>query len=156
MRYLATARRRPGDAEWDSRIAAHRTRFPQSLDGAPMLLPTEQKALRRSLEQWFESQGVRPRVIGEFDDTALMKTFGQAGEGLFPVPTAVEAEAMRMYGVGLIGRIDGVRERYYAISVERRLKHPAVLAISNAATELLLPPKPRGAKKGRPGRIESR
>jgi LysR family transcriptional regulator, transcriptional activator of nhaA len=112
-----------------------------------MLLPTEQKTLRRSLEQWFESQGVRPHIVGEFDDTALMKTFGQAGEGLFPVPTAVEAEAMRMYGVGLIGRIDDVRERYYAISVERRLKHPAVLAISNAATELLLPPKPRRGKK---------
>jgi LysR family transcriptional activator of nhaA len=76
-----------------------------------------------------------------------MNTFGQAGEGLFPVPTAVEPEAVRMYGVGLIGRIVDVSERYYAISVERRLKHPAVLAISNAATELLLPPKPRIARK---------
>jgi len=128
-------------------VALYRSRFPQSLDGAPILLPTEQKQLRRSLEQWFESKGVRPRVVSEFDDTALMKTFGRFGEGMFPVPTAVEAEAMRMYGVGLIGRIDEVRERYYAISVERRLKHPAVLAISNAATELLLPPKPRTARR---------
>jgi LysR family transcriptional activator of nhaA len=128
-------------------VTQYKARFPQSLDGAPMLLPTEQKQLRRSLEQWFEAQGVRPRVVGEFDDTALMNTFGQAGEGLFPVPTAVEPEAVRMYGVGLIGRITEVSERYYAISVERRLKHPAVLAISNAATELLLPPKPRIARR---------
>ncbi len=127
--------------------ATSQERFPQSLDGAPFLLPTEQKTLRRTLDQWFEQQGVRPRIVAELDDSALLTTFGQAGAGLFAVPTAVEPEAVRLYGVGLIGRINEVRERYYAISVERRLKHPAVLAISNAATELLLPPKPRTARK---------
>jgi LysR family transcriptional activator of nhaA len=124
----------------------YRPRFPQSLDGAPFLLPTEQKTLRRSLEQWFEKHGVRPRAIGEFDDSALLNEFGQAGAGLFAVPTAIEAEVMQQYDVAVIGRIEDVRERYYAISVERRLKHPAVLAISTAATALLVPPKARKAR----------
>jgi LysR family transcriptional regulator, transcriptional activator of nhaA len=120
---------------------AVRARFPQSLDGAPFLLPTEQKTLRRALEAWFEKERIRPRIVGEFDDSALLKTFGQAGAGLFAAPTAIESEVMDQYGVALAGRIDEVRERYYAISVERRLKHPAVVAVSEAATELLLPPR---------------
>lgn len=125
---------------------AYRPRFPRSLDGAPFLLPTETKTLRRALEYWFDREGVRPHVVGEFDDSALLKTFGQAGAGLFTVPTVIEREVMTQYGVSLVGRIDAVRERYYAISVERRLKHPAVVAVSQAAHELLLAPR---ARKGR-------
>lgn len=124
----------------------YRPRFPRSLEGAPFLLPTESKTLRRVLEDWFEREGVRPHVVGEFDDSALLKTFGQAGAGLFAVPTVIEREVMAQYNVSVIGRLDAVRERYYAISVERRLKHPAVVAISQAAHELLLAPR---ARKGR-------
>jgi LysR family transcriptional activator of nhaA len=120
-----------------------RTRFPRGLDGAPFLLPTETKTLRRSLDLWFDREGVRPRVIGEFDDSALLKTFGQGGAGVFAVPAAVETEVTKQYGVAVVGRLDGVRERYYAISVERRLKHPAVVAISESAHEMLAPRRTR-------------
>lgn len=117
--------------------AAHRRGFPASLEGAPFLLPTQGTTLRRSLDQWFEEQGLRPRVAGEFEDSALAKVFGQAGRGLFAAPLAIEAEVRRQYGVRRVGTIGAVKERFYAISVERRLKHPAVLAISEAAREKL-------------------
>lgn len=112
-------------------------RFPRSLHGAPMLLPTQNTALRRALEQWFDEQDIRPQIIHEFEDSAVMKVFGQAGEGLFVAPSAIEREITRQYSVQQIGRIDAVRERFYAISVERRLKHPAVVAISTAARQKL-------------------
>ncbi len=117
--------------------ASYKARFPTSLDGAPFLLPTEAKMLRRVLDQWFDGEGIRPRVVGEFDDSALLKTFGQGGAGVFAVPTAIEPETARQYGAAVIGRLDGIRLRYFAISVERRLKHPAVVAVSEAAHELL-------------------
>ena len=98
-----------------------------------MLVPTKKTAVRRDLEQWFFAEDIRPRIVGEFEDTALMKVFGQDGVGLFPAPTVIENEVCRQYKVRVVGRIDAVRERYYAISVERRLKHPAVLAICEAA-----------------------
>ena len=110
--------------------ASYKARFPTSLDGAPFLLPTEAKMLRRVLDQWFDGEGIRPRVVGEFDDSALLKTFGQGGAGVFAVPTAIEPETARQYGAAVIGRLDGIRLRYFAISVERRLKHPAVVAVS--------------------------
>ncbi len=113
--------------------AAHRRGFPRSLDGAPVLLPAENTTLRRSLDQWFDAQGVRPVVTSEFEDSALLKVFGQAGVGLFAAPSVIEAEVCRQYGVRVVGRVASVRERFYAISVERRLKHPAVVAISEAA-----------------------
>ncbi|MCC7124385.1 MAG: transcriptional activator NhaR [Acidobacteria bacterium] len=113
--------------------SAFRPRFPQSLDGAPFLLPTETKTLRRTLDHWFDKEGLRPRIVAEFDDLALLKTFGEGGAGLFAVPTAVASEVARQYGVAVVGRLDDVREKYYAISVERRLKHPAVLAVLEAA-----------------------
>ena len=97
------------------------------------MLPAETTALRRSLESWFESNGVRPRVIAEFEDSALLKVFGEAGHGIFPVPEVIAAEVRRGGAVRMVGRVDGVRERFYAITVERRLKHPAVIAISEAA-----------------------
>jgi LysR family transcriptional activator of nhaA len=133
--------------------SAHRPRFPQSLDGAPFLLPTEQKTLRRSLDTWFDRHGIRPRIVGEFDDSALLKAFGQAGAGLFAIPTAIEPEVMHQYGVAVVGRLDDIRERYFAISVERRLKHPAVIAISEAANQLLLPSRKEG--RGRKTRAMS-
>jgi LysR family transcriptional activator of nhaA len=107
--------------------------FPKSLDGAPFLLPTQRTMLRRSLEQWFDSLGIRPVVSGEFADSALLEVFGQAGVGVFPAPSVIENEICRQYRVRVIGRLDAVWERYYAISVERRLKHPAVKAISETA-----------------------
>lgn len=111
---------------------AHRRGFPGSLDRAPFLLPTANTTLRRSLEQWFDAHGVRPRPVAEIEDSAVLKVFGQRGLGLFAAPTAVEAEVRRQYAVRVVGRID-VRERFYAISVERRLTHPAVVAITRAA-----------------------
>jgi LysR family transcriptional activator of nhaA len=119
----------------DSLAAGCTADFPQSLDRMPMLLPTENTILRRSLEQWFSENGVRPRVVGEFEDSALLKVFGQAGEGVFPAPLAIASEVQQQYGVCRIGDVDSIRERFYAISVERRLKHPAVLAISRFARD---------------------
>ena len=113
----------------------YRRKFPSSLEGAPLLMPSEQTAVRRDLEQWFDTQEIRPRIVGEFEDTALMNVFGQDGVRLFPAPTVIEKEVCRQYKVRVAGRTDAVRERYYAISVERRLKHPAVLAICEAARE---------------------
>lgn len=107
--------------------------FPQSLDDAPFLLPTPRSTLRRSLDQWFDSQSIRPDVRGEFDDSALLKVFGQAGAGLFPVPSVVEKETCRQYHAQPVGRLDAVRERFFAISIERRLRHPALKAITQAA-----------------------
>jgi LysR family transcriptional activator of nhaA len=116
-----------------SLVAAHRRGFPRSLDGAPLLLPLEHLALRRALNPWFDRHDVRPRVVAEFQDSALLKVFGADGAGIFPAPTAVEREIVAQYGVRVLGRAADVRERFYAISVERRLKHPAVVAISEAA-----------------------
>lgn len=117
--------------------AVYRRGFPRSLNGAPFLLPTDNTMLRRSLEQWFEAEGIRPHEVGEFEDSALLKVFGQAGAGLFAAPSVIEAEVRRQYGVQILGRIESVRERFYAISVERKLKHPAVVAISEAARQKL-------------------
>ena len=114
--------------------------FPGSLHQLPMLLPTPGTALRRSLEQWFDTIQVRPTVGGEFDDSALMKAFGEAGTAVFPAPSAIATEVCRHYGVTVVGTTDAVRERYYAISVERRVTHPGVVALSNAARAELSPP----------------
>ena len=115
--------------------AAHRRRFPRGLDGAPFLLPTDDSVLRRSLDQWFAAQDIRPRVVAELEDSAVLQEFGQRGVGLFVAPTVMEDEVRRQYGVAVVGRIADVRERYYAISVERRLTHPAVVAITRAARQ---------------------
>lgn len=115
----------------------YRKGFPKSLNGAPFLMPAGNAALRRSLDQWFDALGIRPRVRGEFSDSALLKAFGQFGDGLFAAPTAVELDVKRMYHVDVVGREDSLRERFYAISVEKRLKHPAVVAISDAARTTL-------------------
>ncbi len=115
--------------------ATHRRGFPKSLEGAPLLLPTENTVLRRSLDQWFTTRGIRPRVVGEFEDSALLKEFGQTGLGIFPTPSIILDEIQGEYRVRPVGRLEEVRERFYAISVERKLKHPAVVAISQEARE---------------------
>ena len=108
-------------------------RFPRSLDAAPFVAPTDGTALRHSLDAWFERRGIRPLLVGEIEDSALLKTLGQAGAGAFAAPTVIEREVSRQYQVRLIGRTDEIRERYYAISAERRIKHPAVVAMTEAA-----------------------
>jgi LysR family transcriptional activator of nhaA len=108
-------------------------RFPRSLDGTPMLMPTASSALRRMLEQWFERQEIKPLLVAEFEDRALMKAFGEADAGVFTSPTAVEDDVAAKYGVRVIGRTDAIKERFYAISSERRIKHPAVSAITETA-----------------------
>lgn len=120
-----------------SLAAKYRKPFPASLDGAPFLLPVENSTLRRALDQWFEAERIHPRVVGEFQDSALLKTFGQAGAGIFAAPTVTEKEVRRQYGVSVLGRTKSVIERFYAISVERKLKHPAVVAIAEAARDQL-------------------
>jgi LysR family transcriptional activator of nhaA len=110
-----------------------RRTFPRSLNGAPLFLTAPTTALRRAIDQWLEAEDLHPRIVGEFDDSALMKCFGQAGTAAFPAPSVIEPEVMRQYKVQVIGRVKTIRERYYAISAERRLKHPGVLAITNAA-----------------------
>jgi len=119
------------------RVAAAHTRgFPRSLDGAPFLLPSEDSALRLSLEESFQKTGIRLRVVGTFQDSALLDAFGQAGAGLFAMPTAIEGEVRRQYRVRVVGRLDSVRQRFYAITVERKLRNPAVIAISERAKAL--------------------
>ena len=112
---------------------AHRRRFPRSLHGAPFLMPAEGTTLRRSLDDWFASLDIRPAVVAEIGDSAVMKVFGGAGLGLFAAPSVVEDVVRRQHGVQLVRRVDSIRERFYAISAERRIRHPAVQAISAAA-----------------------
>lgn len=103
--------------------------FPACLDNAPFLLPGEDVATRPGLMQWFDELRIRPRVIGEFDDSALLKAFGQAASGVFVAPSATAAYVCKQYGVQMLGAIDSVREQLYAITTQRRLIHPAVIAI---------------------------
>jgi LysR family transcriptional activator of nhaA len=116
-----------------------RRRFPASLDAAPMLIPTANTALRRALDQWLGKRGLRPRVVAEIEDSAVLKAFGQEGTGVFPAPSVVERSVIRQYGVAVVGRSEEVRARFYAISVERKLKHPALLAITERARLDLFP-----------------
>ena len=118
-----------------SLAAKVRRGFPGSLDGTPMLMPTGSTSLGRGVLQWCESQDVRPHIVAEFDDSALMKTFGQDGVGVFPTPSVMEVEVKRQYGVQVVGRAEEIRARFYAISPERRLKNPAVMAICETARQ---------------------
>lgn len=107
--------------------------FPALLNNAPFLLPGEDVAVRPRLLQWLDKHNLRPLIVGEFDDSALIKAFGQAGAGLFVAPTAIAEQVCRQYNVVALGRIDSVVEQLYAITTERRLKHPAIIAISETA-----------------------
>ncbi len=118
-------------------VKKYRRNFPDSLDGAPMLMPTNSSSLRRALDQWLDREGIKPNIVAEFEDRALMKAFGEAGTGVFTSPTAVEDDVVAKYGVRVIARTDELQERFYAISAERRIKHPAVAAIAEAAKETL-------------------
>jgi LysR family transcriptional regulator, transcriptional activator of nhaA len=111
----------------------YRRKFPQSLDQAPFLLPTSNSMLRRGMDEWFVRHGITPTIVGEFEDSATMKAFGQAGKGIFPGSTVVAKEITRQHVVKKLGEVQGVREQFFAISVERRLKHPGVLAIVDTA-----------------------
>ncbi|MBL8978806.1 MAG: transcriptional activator NhaR [Gemmatimonadetes bacterium] len=115
----------------------YRRGFPRSLDGAPFLLPTEGTSLRRSLEEWFDRERVHPVVAAEFSDSALLKVFGMGGVGLFAAPTAIAADVRRQYEVKALGTLEGVRETFYAITIERRLRQPALVAIMEAARNRL-------------------
>lgn len=115
----------------------YRKGFPQSLDGAPFLLPAGNVNLRRTLDQWFDQLGIRPQIRGEFADSALLKVFGQFGDGIFAAHDIVVGEVKRMYRVSVVGQDESLRERFYAISVEKRIKHPAVLAITSVARDSL-------------------
>jgi LysR family transcriptional regulator, transcriptional activator of nhaA len=108
-------------------------RFPASLHEAALLLPGEESALRPRLVQWLQDQGIAPRVVGEFEDSALLKAFGEAGVGVFVMPSVVAARIARQYGVIEVGHTVDVVEQVYAISAERRISHPAVQAITRSA-----------------------
>ena len=114
--------------------------FPAMLDNTAFLLPGEDAAIRPKLEQWFKVNNLRPHIVGEFDDSALMKAFGQAGAGLFAAPTAIVDQVCEQHKVVEIGRIDSVVENLYAITTERRLTHPAVVTISKTAKEGIFGP----------------
>jgi LysR family transcriptional activator of nhaA len=119
--------------------------FPQCLDGAPVLLPTENTLLRRSIDHWLEANDLHPRVVAEVEDSAIIKMFGQHGAGLFVGPAAIEGEICAQYHVEVAGRTEDIQERFYAITVERRIKHPAVLAISETARERIFTSKRAGS-----------
>lgn len=113
--------------------AQHKGDFPQLLDGAPLLLPGEDAAVRPKLMRWLDAQRIRPRIVGEFDDSALLNAFGKEGAGIYAVPSTIAELIQTQAGSVLLGHTEAVTEQFYAISTERRLTHPAVLAISEAA-----------------------
>lgn len=113
--------------------AAARRDFPQSLARVPVLLPTTQVAVRARLDHWFERQGIRPQVVGEFEDSALLKTFGSSGMGVFPAAEIVHDDLVTRYGVKRVGRCDGVEENFFAIGTEKKVSHPLV--------QRMLPPR---------------
>ena len=113
-----------------------RRRFPRSLHGAPFLFPAD-TTIRRDLDQWFHSQGIRPDIVGEFEDYAFLTEFGETGFGIFPSPSVLEKRLQQMYGFQCVGRTTAIRYRYYAISLERKVKHPVMVAICETARENL-------------------
>ncbi len=119
--------------------AKYQPEFPHSLDQAPMLLPVVGNAIRREIMQWFDSLGIRPIIVGEFDDSALIKTFGQAGVGIFTAPTVIKKDVEQQHNVVAIGSTDKIHEAFYAISPERKLKHPGVIAINDSAHKNVFP-----------------
>lgn len=114
--------------------------FPKSLDGVPVLLPTDDTAIRRALDQWLDKHDVRPLMIGEFEDYALLREFAREGHGFAPVPSILEEQFRQQYGFHRIGIASGVKAEFYAISVERKIKNPAVVAMTENARESLFGP----------------
>lgn len=111
--------------------------FPENLHDFPFLVPSTSSSLRRNLEKWFDQHGIKPRIVAEFEDRALMKAFGEQGTGVFTSPQTMEKDVLDKYGVKVIGRTDEIKENYYVISPERRIKNPAVTAITEAARSKL-------------------
>lgn len=111
--------------------------FPQCLNGQPMLIPGSQASVRQQLEAWLTRHGVQARIVGEFDDGALMTAFAREGRGIFMAPSVTEAETIQQFGVKVIGRSQELREEFYAVSVEKRITHPCVVAITDAARTAL-------------------
>lgn len=110
--------------------------FPKSLDGVPVLLPTDDTAIRRALDQWLDRQNVRPLLLGEFEDYAMLREFAREGHGFAPVPSVLESSFRRQHGFVRIGLAKGVKSEFYAISAERKIKHPAVAAMTDNARQL--------------------
>ncbi|MGF6329790.1 LysR family transcriptional activator of nhaA [Pseudomonas sp. BS3782 TE3695] len=117
--------------------ARYGQQFPRSLHGAPLLIPGPETVVRSRLQRWFAEQQIQPRIVGEFDDSALMQAFGQSGSGIFIGPSVIADEVKRQCDVELIGQTDAVRESFYAISVERKVKHPGIVAITEGARRAL-------------------
>ena len=117
--------------------AQYRKDFPNRLDGAPFLMPMRDSASRQTLDHWLDTHKIRPLIVGEFQDRALLNVFGQAGTGIFASPVAVEDEVRKYFRVALVGRLDSAKEDFYAVSAERRIKHPAIAAISESARQSL-------------------
>ena len=116
--------------------ASLRRGFPRSLDGVPMLLPTDDTAIRRTLDQWLEQHELRPLLVGEFEDFALLREFARAGHGFAPVPTVQESQFRREYGFQRVGAARPVTAQFFAITLERRIKHPALAAVVAGARQL--------------------
>jgi LysR family transcriptional regulator, transcriptional activator of nhaA len=130
-----------------SLAARYRKDFPARLDGAPFLMPMQESAARRVLDQWFSKRGIRPLIVGEFQDRALLNVFGQAGVGMFAAPAVVEDEVRKYSRAALVGRLESATEDFYAISAERKIKHPAVAAISESAREGLFAPDTKRTRR---------
>lgn len=117
----------------------YKKNFPRSLNSAPLLLPTHEAAIRRDIDKWIDNLGISPRLIGEFQDSALMKIAGREGKGIIPVPSVVLKEVKREFHLELVGETEIVKERFFLISVEKRLKNPLVKSIVENAQKLLFP-----------------
>ena len=118
-------------------VKSVRGRFPQCLSGVPVLLPTDNTALRRDLDYWFETNEIRPQIVGEFEDYALLRAFAQSGTAIFPVPTVFVRQLRKQDKVVQIGSTEEVKLRFFAISAERKIRHPAVIAMCESARSLL-------------------
>ena len=124
--------------------------FPRCLDGAPLLMPAEDSMVGRRLRAWFQARSLHPRVVGEFDDSALAKEFGRHGAGIFVGPTVLAAEIQQRFKVKSLGAAKGVVDEFFAISVERRITHPCVLAITESARSKLFGQAPKARRTTRP------
>jgi len=113
-----------------SLASRYKRKFPASLNNAPFLLPSEDSVMRKSMETWFRAHNIRPDIVAEFADSALLSIYGEAGDGIFPVPSIIESDCINQKGLKLVGRLKGVKERYYAIASLNSRKHPAVLAVT--------------------------
>ena len=127
--------------------------FPHCLEGAPVLLPGEDSAVGRRLRAWFQARSLRPAIVGEFDDSALAKEFGRRGAGIFTGPTVLAHEIEKQYGVKALWDTDEVVDEFFAISVERRITHPCVLAITQSARTELFAPSAKARRNKRPASL---